>query len=223
MQELDTLNVIIAGHIDHGKTTLLSKLSGKWTDTHSEELKRGITIKLGYADITISKDKEYNIKNAGEKQRYITFIDAPGHEMLMATMLSGAAIVDAAILVVAANEGIKPQTREHLMALQAKNIQNVIIVQNKIDLVSKENKSKKARTERDLEKAVKGDLDMLETIKKRNKDNIEGYLEFHVKAEKERQQREELARKLLEEDKKFVEERRRKEEELKMQMKLKAT
>jgi translation initiation factor 2 subunit 3 len=138
MQELDTLNVIIAGHIDHGKTTLLSKLSGKWTDTHSEELKRGITIKLGYADITISKDKEYNIKNAGEKQRYITFIDAPGHEMLMATMLSGAAIVDAAILVVAANEGIKPQTREHLMALQAKNIQNVIIVQNKIDLVSKE-------------------------------------------------------------------------------------
>lgn len=138
MQELDTLNVIIAGHIDHGKTTLLYKLSKKWTDTHSEELKRGITIKLGYADITISKDKEYNIDNKGDKIRYITFIDAPGHEMLMATMLSGAAIVDAAILVVAANEGIKPQTREHLMALQAKNIQNIIIVQNKIDLVSKE-------------------------------------------------------------------------------------
>ncbi len=138
MQELDTLNVIIAGHIDHGKTTLLYKLSKKWTDTHSEELKRGITIKLGYADITISKDKEYNIDNKGDKVRYITFIDAPGHEMLMATMLSGAAIVDAAILVVAANEGIKPQTREHLMALQAKNIQNIIIVQNKIDLVSKE-------------------------------------------------------------------------------------
>lgn len=83
-------------------------------------------------------------------------------------------------------------------------------------MVSKESKSKKARTERDLEKAVKGDLDMLETIKKWNKDNIEGYLEYHVKAEKERQQREELARKLLEEDKKFVEERWRKEEELKM-------
>lgn len=138
MQELETLNVIIAGHIDHGKTTLLYKLSGKWTDTHSEELKRGITIKLGYADITISKDSDYNIKDKGENQRYITFIDAPGHEMLMATMLSGAAIVDAAILVVAANEGIKPQTREHLMALQAKNIQNIIIVQNKIDLVTKE-------------------------------------------------------------------------------------
>lgn len=138
MKELDTLNVIIAGHIDHGKTTLLSKLSGKWTDTHSEELKRGITIKLGYADVIISKDSDYNIQDKGEKLRYITFIDAPGHEMLMATMLSGAAIVDAAILVVAANEGIKPQTREHLMALQAKNIQNIIIVQNKIDLVGKE-------------------------------------------------------------------------------------
>ncbi len=138
MQELETLNVIIAGHIDHGKTTLLYKLSRKWTDTHSEELKRGITIKLGYADITIYKDKEYNIDNKGKAQRYISFIDAPGHEMLMATMLSGAAIVDAAILVVAANEGIKPQTREHLMALQAKNLKNIIIIQNKVDLVSKE-------------------------------------------------------------------------------------
>ena len=138
MQELETLNVIISGHIDHGKTTLLFKLSRKWTDTHSEELKRGITIKLGYADITISKNDEYNIDNKGTPQRYITFIDSPGHEMLMATMLSGAAIVDAAILVVAANEGIKPQTREHLMALQAKNIKNIIIVQNKIDLVTKD-------------------------------------------------------------------------------------
>ncbi|MEK6908780.1 MAG: translation initiation factor IF-2 subunit gamma [Nanoarchaeota archaeon] len=138
MQELETLNVIIAGHIDHGKTTLLYKLSGKWTDTHSEELKRGITIKLGYADITISKDNEYNIENKGKQERYVTFIDAPGHEMLMATMLSGAAIVDAAILVVAVNEGIKPQTREHLMALQAKDIKNIIIVQNKIDLINKE-------------------------------------------------------------------------------------
>lgn len=137
--DIDTLNVIICGHIDHGKTTLLQRLTGKWTDTHSEEMKRGITIKLGYADITISKEKnEYNREGKGEKVRYVSFIDAPGHEMLMATMLSGAAIVDAAILVVAANEGIKPQTREHLMALQAKKLNNVIIVQNKIDLVTKE-------------------------------------------------------------------------------------
>jgi translation initiation factor 2 subunit 3 len=137
-ENLPEINVGVVGHIDHGKTTLLSKLTGKFTDTHSEELKRGITIKLGYAEIIIYKDKDkYNTKS-GVPQRYISFIDAPGHEMLMATMLSGAAIIDAAILVIAANEGIKPQTREHFIALQAKGIKNIIIVQNKIDLVSKE-------------------------------------------------------------------------------------
>jgi len=134
-KELETINIGIVGHIDHGKTTLLFKLSGKWADTHSQELKRGITIKLGYADVTLyKKGKEYNIKE-GEKVREVSFVDAPGHEMLMATMLSGAAIIDAAILVVAANEGIKPQTREHLMALQAKRVKHLIVVQNKIDLV----------------------------------------------------------------------------------------
>jgi translation initiation factor 2 subunit 3 len=138
-ENLPEINVGVVGHIDHGKTTLLSKLTGKFTDTHSEELKRGITIKLGYAEIIIYKDGEkYNTKKAGIPQRYVSFIDAPGHEMLMANMLSGAAIIDAAILVVAANEGIKPQTREHFMALQAKGIKNIIIIQNKIDLVSKE-------------------------------------------------------------------------------------
>ena len=138
MNEIPELNVGVVGHIDHGKTTLLSRLTGKFTDTHSEELKRGITIKLGYADTTISQDgKVFNNQGKGKPVRYISFIDAPGHEMLMATMLSGAAIIDAAILVVAANEGIKPQTREHFMALQAKKIKNIIIVQNKIDVVSK--------------------------------------------------------------------------------------
>ncbi len=137
-ENIPEINVGVVGHIDHGKTTLLSKLTGKFTDTHSEELKRGITIKLGYAQSVIYKDGEiYNTKK-GTPQRYISFIDAPGHEMLMANMLSGAAIIDAAILVVAANEGIKPQTREHFMALQAKGIKNIIIIQNKIDLVSKE-------------------------------------------------------------------------------------
>ncbi len=138
-KELPELNVGVVGHIDHGKTTLLYKLTGKFPDTHSEELKRGITIKLGYADMTVCKDgNNYNNKGKGQAVRYISFIDAPGHEMLMATMLSGAAIIDAAILVIAANEGIKPQTREHFIALQAKKIKDIIIVQNKIDLVSKE-------------------------------------------------------------------------------------
>ncbi len=155
-KEIPELNVGVVGHIDHGKTTLLSKLTGKFTDTHSEELKRGITIKLGYAETTIYKDKDnYNNKGKGEPIRYISFIDAPGHEMLMATMLSGAAIIDAAILVISAQEGIKPQTREHFMALQARKLKNIIIVQNKIDLASKE---KVLENYREIKNFVKGTI-----------------------------------------------------------------
>jgi translation initiation factor 2 subunit 3 len=154
--EIPELNVGVVGHIDHGKTTLLNRLTGKFTDTHSEELKRGITIKLGYADLIIYKDNNnFNIEKKGTPVRYISFIDAPGHEMLMATMLSGAAIIDAAILVIAANEGIKPQTKEHFIALQAKKIKNIIIVQNKIDLVTKEQALKNYE---DIKKFVKGTI-----------------------------------------------------------------
>lgn len=128
IEGLPMLNVGVVGHIDHGKTTLLSRLTGKFADTHSEELKRGITIKLGYAETIIGEGKD---------KRYLSFVDAPGHEMLMATTLSGAAMMDTALLVIAANEGIKPQTREHLVALKAKNIKSIIIIQNKIDLVDK--------------------------------------------------------------------------------------
>ncbi|MFZ5955435.1 MAG: translation initiation factor IF-2 subunit gamma [Nanoarchaeota archaeon] len=151
---LPTINVGIVGHIDHGKTTLLYKLSGKWADTHSEELKRGITIKLGYADIIIKDDKGKLNLEKGEPVRLITFVDAPGHEMLMATMLSGAAIMDAAILVIAADEGIKPQTREHLVALQAKKINHIIIVQNKIDAVTKETALENYRQIKELVKGT---------------------------------------------------------------------
>jgi len=153
-KDIPELNIGIVGHIDHGKTTLLEKLTGKNTDTHSEELKRGITIKLGYADLLLKKQgNEYG--KQGEAFRYISFVDAPGHEMLMATMLSGAAIMDAAILVIAANEGIKPQTREHLTALGAKNIKQIIIIQNKIDLVDKEQAKKNYK---EIKEFVKGTI-----------------------------------------------------------------
>ena len=143
------INIGLVGHVDHGKTTLVSKLSGKWTDTHSEELKRGITIKLGYADTTFFLCKKCGAYNATKTckicksecgpTRKISFIDSPGHETLMATMLSGAAIIDGALLLIAANEQCpQPQTKEHLMALEIVNIKNIIIVQNKIDLVSYE-------------------------------------------------------------------------------------
>ncbi len=148
------INLGLVGHVDHGKTTLTERLSGKWTDTHSEELKKGITIRLGYADVTLRKCPKcgtFTVKEACPKckegesfiksvpVRKISLVDAPGHESLMATMLCGAAIIDGALLLIAANEKCpQPQTREHLMALQIAGIKKVLIVQNKIDLVSPE-------------------------------------------------------------------------------------
>lgn len=146
------ISIGLVGHVDHGKTTLTQALSGKWTDVHSEELKRGITIRLGYADAVFykcPKCKDADAYSALPKcskcnsetipLRKVSFIDAPGHETLMATMLSGAAIIDAALLLVSANEECpQPQTREHLMALEIIGVKNIIVVQNKIDIVSKE-------------------------------------------------------------------------------------
>ncbi|MFQ5475395.1 MAG: translation initiation factor IF-2 subunit gamma [Candidatus Nanoarchaeia archaeon] len=136
------VSIGLVGHVDHGKTTLTERFSGKWTDTHSEELKRGITIRLGYADATFYSDgKEYSAdpKSGLAPLRKVSFVDAPGHESLMATMLSGAAIMDGALLLIAANEECpQPQTKEHLMALEIVGIKNVVIVQNKIDLVKEE-------------------------------------------------------------------------------------
>lgn len=146
------VNLGIVGHVDHGKTTLVRALSGTWTDKHSEEVKRGISIRLGYADIVLRKCPECpepegfttqkKCEKCGTKTevlRPISFVDAPGHETLMATMLSGAALMDGALLVIAANEQCpQPQTKEHLMALNIIGIENIIIIQNKIDLTTRE-------------------------------------------------------------------------------------
>lgn len=137
------------GHVDHGKTTLTEALSGVWTDTHSEELRRGVSIRLGYADTTFAKCSKCELHTTQKKcpkcgtetepLRRVSFVDAPGHEALMATMISGAAIMDGAILVIAANEPCpQPQTREHLMVLDIIGVRNVVVVQNKIELVSRE-------------------------------------------------------------------------------------
>ena len=146
------VNIGIVGHVDHGKTTLVKALSGVWTDRHSEEIKRGISIRLGYADVVLRKCPNcpepecYTTRETCEKcgaktevLRPISFVDSPGHETLMATMLSGAALMDGALLVIAANEQCpQPQTKEHLMALNILGIKNIVIVQNKIDIVPRE-------------------------------------------------------------------------------------
>ncbi len=143
------INIGMVGHVDHGKTSLTQALTGKWTDTHSEELKRGISIRLGYADVTFYKcdhckgAEAYTNKpicaicgKKAKKLRKVSFVDAPGHETLMTTMLSGAALMNGAVLVIAANEKCpQPQTEEHLMALKMAGIENIVVAQNKIDLV----------------------------------------------------------------------------------------
>jgi translation initiation factor 2 subunit 3 len=145
------VNIGTIGHVDHGKTTLVESLTGVWAARHSEELKRGITIKLGYADATVYKcpkcqpPRNYSTSETcprcgskGEFVRALSFVDAPGHEALMATMLSGAAVMDGVILVIAADEPCpQPQTREHLAAIEIIGIDKIVIAQNKIDLVSK--------------------------------------------------------------------------------------
>jgi len=146
-----SINIGTIGHVDHGKTTLVESLTGVWASRHSEELKRGITIKLGYADAVIFKcpkcESPRNLSthetcpkcgSKGVFVRALSFVDAPGHEALMATMLSGAAVMDGVILVIAADEPCpQPQTREHLAAIEIIGINKIVIAQNKVDLVNK--------------------------------------------------------------------------------------
>ena len=162
-------NIGIIGHVDHGKTTLVQALTGIWAARHSEELKRGITIRLGYADMSIYKcpkcepPKNHSTKpvcpHCGSKAtfiRAISFVDAPGHEALMATMLSGAAIMDGAILVIATDEPCpQPQTREHLAAAEIVGIKNIIIVQNKIDI---SNDARVRKSYEEIKNFVKGTI-----------------------------------------------------------------
>jgi translation initiation factor 2 subunit 3 len=144
------VNIGTAGHVDHGKTTLIQAFTGVWTSVHSQELRRGITIRVGYSDAAFYKCKECeppvgysttpkcpNCKKESELSRVVSFVDSPGHESLMANMLSGSALMDGAMLVIAANEKVpKPQTKEHLLALETLKIKQIVLVQNKIDLIS---------------------------------------------------------------------------------------
>jgi translation initiation factor 2 subunit 3 len=150
--EAPVINVGVVGHVDHGKTTLVQALTGTWTGKHSEEMKRGMTIKLGYANMKIMKcprcpaplsfstsDVCPHCGSKTELVRKISIIDAPGHEVLMATMLSGAAVMNAALLVVAANENCpQPQTVEHFAALTIMGVRQLIVVQTKVDVVTEE-------------------------------------------------------------------------------------
>lgn len=185
------VNIGTSGHVDHGKTTLVESITGVWTSGHSEELRRGITIKVGYADAAFYKCKncpspicystQPECKNCGQKsefERVVSFVDSPGHESLMANMLSGAALMDGAILVTAANEKVpQPQTREHLLALQTLGIKQIVIVQNKVDLVSYEETIENYKQIKNFVKGSVADTAPIIPVSAQHKLNIDALIE----------------------------------------------
>ncbi|KAK3995485.1 eukaryotic translation initiation factor 2 subunit gamma [Cladorrhinum sp. PSN332] len=158
-----TINIGTIGHVAHGKSTVVKAISGVQTVRFKNELIRNITIKLGYANAKIYKcdspecprptcyrsyksDKEVDppCEREGCTGRYrllrhVSFVDCPGHDILMSTMLSGAAVMDAALLLIAGNESCpQPQTSEHLAAIEIMKLDKIIILQNKVDLMRQE-------------------------------------------------------------------------------------
>ncbi len=145
------VNIGTLGHVDNGKSTLVQAISGVWTGRHSEEIKRGITIRIGYADAAQYRcslcEEPYNYytvptcplhKISCDFVRAISFIDCPGHHSLMITMLSGAALFDGAILVTDARVKFpQAQDREHLEAAMIMGVKRLVVAQNKIDVVDR--------------------------------------------------------------------------------------
>src|SRR5262245_55986146 len=115
-----------AGHVDHGKSTLIQALTGIDPDRLREEKERGMTIDLGFAWLTLPGGRE------------ISIVDVPGHERFIKNMLAGVGGIDAALLVVAADEGVMPQTREHLAILDLLGIDRGLVALTKVDLVDEE-------------------------------------------------------------------------------------
>jgi translation initiation factor 2 subunit 3 len=161
-----TINIGTIGHVAHGKSTVVKALSGVQTVRFKNELERNITIKLGYANAKVFKcdcdscPRPACYRSAGSSKedafpcdrancpgrfrllRHVSFVDCPGHDILMATMLNGAAVMDAALLLIAGNESCpQPQTSEHLAAIEIMRLKHILILQNKIDLV-KESQAK---------------------------------------------------------------------------------
>lgn len=163
MEFQPTINIGTIGHVSHGKSSIVRKVSGVDTVKHSNEKVRGCTIHLGYANAKLFKCdnpdcpkpecyqahgseamahrlscRRDGCTGSMELLRHVSFVDCPGHEVLMATMLNGAAIMDSALLVVAASEKCpQPQTVEHLVAAEIMQLESIIIAQNKIDLTTK--------------------------------------------------------------------------------------
>ena len=176
-----TVNIGTIGHVAHGKSTVVKAISGVHTVRFKNEVERNITIKLGYANAKIFKCEDstcprpqcyraygsakedhpkcevpgFENKNM-ELLRHVSFVDCPGHDILMATMLNGAAVMDGALLLIAANESCpQPQTSEHLAAVEIMRLRHLIILQNKVDLISE---SAGQNQHEDIQKFVQGTI-----------------------------------------------------------------
>ncbi|CAN1323892.1 Eukaryotic translation initiation factor 2 subunit gamma [Linum perenne] len=202
-----TINIGTIGHVAHGKSTVVKAISGVQTVRFKNELERNITIKLGYANAKIYKCEDercprpdcYKAYGSGKEDspacdvpgfenarmkllRHVSFVDCPGHDILMATMLNGAAIMDGALLLIAANETCpQPQTSEHLAAIEIMRLKHIIILQNKVDLVQESVAQNQHETIQQFIKGTVAEDAPVVPISAQLKYNIDAVCEYIVK------------------------------------------
>jgi len=204
MSRQATINIGTIGHVAHGKSTVVKALSTVKTMHHKSELERNITIKLGYANAKIYKAVDKSIprpdcyRSWGSQtpddyvdprsqtryrlQRHVSFVDCPGHDILMATMLNGAAVMDAALLLIAGNEPCpQPQTSEHLAAVEIMKLRHIIILQNKIDLVQPAQAASQCEKIRDFVRETVADDAPIVPISAQLQYNIDVVCEYILK------------------------------------------
>ncbi|KAF9410403.1 hypothetical protein BGZ94_001665 [Podila epigama] len=201
-----TINIGTIGHVAHGKSTVVKAISGVQTVRFKNELERNITIKLGYANAKIYKCQNEACPRPGcyksyrssmednpkcerpfcggtmKLERHVSFVDCPGHDILMATMLNGAAVMDAALLLVAANESCpQPQTSEHLAAIEIMKLEHIIILQNKVDLIKESAAQEHYQSILQFVKGTIADSAPIVPISAQLKYNIDAVNEYIVK------------------------------------------
>eukprot|EP00004_Rigifila_ramosa_P013628 TRINITY_DN3039_c0_g1_i1.p1 TRINITY_DN3039_c0_g1~~TRINITY_DN3039_c0_g1_i1.p1 ORF type:complete len:480 (-),score=128.58 TRINITY_DN3039_c0_g1_i1:44-1447(-) len=201
-----TINIGTIGHVAHGKSTVVKAISGVQTVRFKNELERNITIKLGYANAKIYKCDNPACKRPGCYRaagsshpdkfpcdrpdcggtftllRHVSFVDCPGHDILMATMLNGAAVMDAALLLIAGNESCpQPQTSEHLAAVEMMRLEHIIILQNKVDLVKEQQAREQYRQIQDFVRGTRAENSPIIPISAQLRYNIDVVCEYIVK------------------------------------------
>ncbi|KAJ7430415.1 translation initiation factor eIF2 gamma subunit [Mycena galericulata] len=201
-----TINLGTIGHVAHGKSTVVKAISGVTTVRFENELVRNITIKLGYANAKIYQCENQACPRPGcyrsyrsDKEsrpfcerpgcnslmnlvRHVSFVDCPGHDILMATMLNGAAVMDAALLLIAGNETCpQPQTSEHLAAVEIMKLEHIIILQNKVDLIKEAEALEHQKSIAAFVKGTVAEFSPIVPISAQLRHNIDALNEYIVK------------------------------------------